>query len=232
MSLNSKYTVKPINKEQIKEWLLKKHYAKRIPSIIYSFGLYLQNDLIGVCTYGIPPQNNCLLMCGEEYKSKAIELNRLIKEDNLDKNLQSWFVSKTFKYLPKPIIVLSYSDPNNYHYGYTYQALNFLYTGEGGASKEYIYNNRQYSMRHIKEKWFKNKNLHFDSNLNIDENFINIGGEIVYLKKKHRYIIFLGSKKQKKQMLKKLIWKVSPYPKGDNRKYNTDYKTNTQTTIF
>ena len=34
------YKVKSIKKELCKEWLLYKHYAKRIPSIIYSFGLY------------------------------------------------------------------------------------------------------------------------------------------------------------------------------------------------
>ena len=131
MSLDEKYNIKVIPKEETYEWLLKKHYAKRIPSISYAFGLYCGDKLVGICTYGIPASNNSLLLCGEEYKKYAFELNRLIKDDGLEKNLQSWFVAQTFKLLPKPMIILSYSDPNNGHYGYTYQALNFFYTGEG-----------------------------------------------------------------------------------------------------
>lgn len=232
MSIKDKYIVKSIPKEQTYEWILKKHYAGRIPSIVYSFGLYDAQILVGICTYGIPPQNNCLLLCGEEYKKNAIELNRLIKNDGLEKNVQSWFVAQTFEMLPKPMIVLSYADPNNGHYGYTYQALNFLYTGEGGADKEYVFGGYQYSMRHIKDYWFKANRLKFDSDLTIDQNFTNAGGEIIPMDKKKRYVIFLGNKKQKQDMRKKLIWGVEPYPKGQNERYDTSHKTVTQTSLF
>ena len=232
MKFEEKYSVKSIDKSQTKEWLLKKHYAKRIPSIVHAFGMYHGQELIGVCTYGIPPQNNCLLMCGEEYKEHAMELNRLIKNDGLEKNLQSWFVAQTFKILPRPMIILSYADPNNGHFGYTYQALNFLYTGEGGADKEYVFRGYQYSMRHIKDYWFKANKLAFDDTLTIDKNFLNAGGEIIEMDKKRRYVLFLGNKKQLKDMRKKLSWEVLPYEKGENKRYNTDYKTTTQTTLF
>jgi len=232
MNLNEKYKVKSIPKDQTKEWLLKKHYAKRIPSINYSFGLYDGIKLVGVCTYGLPPQHNCLLLCGEKYKENAIELNRLIKDDGLEKNVQSWFVARTFEMLPKPMIVISYADPNNGHFGYTYQALNFLYTGEGGADKEYVFQGYQYSMRHIKDYWFKNKGLDFDKDLTIDQNFLNAGGEIIKMDKKKRYVIFLGNKRDKKDMRKSLIWDVLPYDKGNNKRYDTSYKTVTQTQLF
>jgi hypothetical protein len=71
MSISEKYKVKPIDTFQCKEWLLKKHYAKRIPSITYSFGLFDDITIVGVCTFGIPPQQNCMLLCGEEYKENA-----------------------------------------------------------------------------------------------------------------------------------------------------------------
>ena len=54
MSELEKFNVQSINKDQTKEWLLYKHYAKRIPVIIYSFGLYKEKELVGVCTYGNP----------------------------------------------------------------------------------------------------------------------------------------------------------------------------------
>ena len=55
MSVKINYNVKPIDSAQCKEWLLYKHYAKRIPPISYSFGLYT-TDLIlqGICTFGTP----------------------------------------------------------------------------------------------------------------------------------------------------------------------------------
>ena len=43
MSIKEKYTVKSIAKHLCKEWLLHKHYAKRIPSISYAFGLFDDN---------------------------------------------------------------------------------------------------------------------------------------------------------------------------------------------
>jgi hypothetical protein len=228
----NEYTVESIKREQTKEWLIYKHYAGRMPSINYSFGLYHLSELVGVCTYGLPASENALLLCGEKYRQNAIELNRLIKNDGLPKNIQSWFVSQTFKILPKPLIVLSYADPNNGHNGYTYQALNFLYTGKGGAPKEYIFNNKQYTNRHIKDYWFKNKRLEYNSYLTIDQNFKNVGGIIIEQKPKNRYVIFLGDKRQKRDMKKNLKWEVLPYPKGDNTNYDTSHKTVTQTKLF
>lgn len=229
---DNKYIVKSIDREQTKEWLLKKHYARRMPSISYSFGLYLGFELVGVCTYGLPPAENVQLCCGEKYKENCIELNRLIKNDNLEKNVQSWFVSQTFKMLPKPMIIVSYSDPNNGHNGYTYQALNFFYTGKGGSPKEYVYNGKQYTTRHIKDYWFKSKNLTFDKNLTIDKNFLNAGGEIIPMMQKNRYVIFLGSKTQKKLIMKSFIWEILPYVKGENKNYDTSYLTTSQMQLF
>ena len=226
------FIVNSIPKEQTYEWLLKKHYAKRIPSIVYSFGLYRDNILEGVITYGIPPAENCMLSCGEDYKDKTLELNRVIKNDNLGKNVQSYFISQTFKLLPKPQVIISYADPNNGHYGYCYQSLNFLYTGEGGSDREMVFRNKQYTTRHIKDYWFKSWGLDYDSSKTINENFLNAGGEIIPMTKKKRYILFIGSKTQKKDMRKKLKWDVKPYPKGINRNYDTKYNTQTQCQLF
>ncbi len=232
MSIKNKYNVESIKTCECKEWLIYKHYAGRIPNIVYFFGLFNNGELVGVCTYGFPPAENVLLCCGLKYKKNSIELNRLIKNDNLEKNVQSFFVSQTFKLLPKPLIIISYSDPNNGHNGYTYQALNFMFTGKGGSPKEYVYNNKQYTTRHIKDYWFKNKNLPFNKDKTVEQNFINIGGKVIKMQLKNRYVIFLGNKKQKKDMIRNFIWDIKPYPKGDNKNYDTSYKTITQTRLF
>lgn len=222
------YSVMRIPKEQTYEWLLKKHYAKRIPQISHSFALYLYDNLVGICTYGQPPSTNLRYCCGESYQDNVLELNRVIKNDFLGRNVQSFFIAQTFKLLSKPIVVVSYADSNYGHHGYVYQALNFFYTGLGGETKEYIIKGKRYSSRHIKDYWFKNNKQPFDPNKTIDENFKSIGGLVINVKQKHRYIIFLGSKKQLKDMKSKFTYPILPYPKGDNQRYDASYEPKVQ----
>ena len=94
------------------------------------FGIYKKEQLIGICTFGSPPSNAlCVGVCGEEYKSDVIELNRLCLNDDKEKNVTSYFLSNCLKKLPKPKIIVSYADTSVSHTGYIYQATNWLYTG-------------------------------------------------------------------------------------------------------
>ena len=186
----------------------------------------------GCCTYGLPPQHNCMLLCGEQNKKNVIELNRLIKEDGMPKNTQSWFVAQTFKLLPKPMIILSYADPNNGHNGYTYQSLNFLYTGKSNPKDEYIFENNQHTERHINKNWILKKGGLWNDDLTINENFINLGGKILKQKPKNRYVYFNANKKQKKLFFKELKWDILSYPKQINKNYDTSHKTTTQIELF
>jgi hypothetical protein len=220
----TQFTVREIPKEQTYEWLLKKHYARRIPQIQYAFGLYDgSNILTGVCTFGLPPNQNLALMCGDEYKDNLLELNRLVLSNN-ERNIASYFITKCFKLLPLPKIIVSYSDPNNGHHGYIYQALNGIYTGYGGEAKEYIFQNKRYNSRHIKNYWFESRGVTFNADKTIDEQFMAIGDIVKEVEPKHRYVFFLGSKRQKKDMLANLKYDVLPYPKGDNQKYDASYE--------
>ena len=129
MSVKDKYSVRPIPNEQCREWLLYKHYAHKIPSISYSMGLYRDKILSGICTFGSPPSPPlCIGICGKEYSNIVIELNRLVV-DNIDNNALSYFVSKSIKLLPMPLIIVSYADTSMGYHGYIYQATNFIYTG-------------------------------------------------------------------------------------------------------
>jgi hypothetical protein len=132
MSIKDKYIVKSIDTAQCKEWLIYKHYAKRLPSISYSFGLYdIKNILQGILTFGMPPSSTLAeSICGEDYSKIVLELNRLVVNDGLEKNVLSYFVSNCLNMIPKPNIIVSFSDANMGHNGYIYQACNFLYTGE------------------------------------------------------------------------------------------------------
>lgn len=124
------FLVRQIPKHQTYSWLLKKHYAHRIPPISYAFGLYDVNmQLQGVCTFG---NNLCSQLQGICGDYKVVELNRLVITEGLLAPL-SFFVAHSLRLLPRPLVVVSYSDITQGHHGYIYQATNFYYTGIGGG---------------------------------------------------------------------------------------------------
>ena len=120
--------VKSIDSFECKEWFLYKHYAHKMPNIVYSFGLFINDKLSGVCSFGQPPPNfnNSEDICIGIENVRVLELSRLVVNDGLPKNTLSNFVSKCLKLLPKPMIIVSYSDTRQGHNGYIYQATNWI----------------------------------------------------------------------------------------------------------
>lgn len=213
--------VLPIKYEECENWLLKIHYAKRIPCIEYSFGLYNNKSLVGVITYGSPPSPSlCVGICGDKYKNIVIELNRLVLKNN-EKNLASFFISQSFKLLPKPLIIVSYADTSMNHNGYVYQATNFIYTGLSAKRNEWRIKNSNLHSKTISQLYTLNERK------NNKDKFIHTERS-----QKHRYIYFLGSKVQKKQMLKALNYNIEPYPKNENKNYKIVNKPITQGILF
>lgn len=209
----SKFHILSIDSCQTHDWLLNKHYAKRIPSISFAFGLYDENNIMqGVITYGKPASPSlCNGVCGIENRDYVYELNRLCVNDGLPKNTLSFFVSQSLRALP-PLIIVSYADTAQNHNGYIYQATNWIYTG---ATKERtdIGSEDGTHSRHYDKGIDYTKNRKFRSS-------------------KHRYINFTGSKKQKKYWRGCLKYKICDYPKGKNSRYNASYKPNVQTRLF
>tara|TARA_Y100001963_G_scaffold53185_1_gene74517 strand:+ start:83 stop:1372 length:1290 start_codon:yes stop_codon:yes gene_type:complete len=143
MSIKDKYYVDPIDSRETYDWLLNKHYAKRVPSIVFSFGLYEEElgykTLIGVCTYGLSPSSTLASsIAGDKYKDKVLELNRLCVNDGLPKNALSYFVSQSLSIIKGYNIIVSFSDINMKHHGYIYQACNFIYTGTSSNTAQLI----------------------------------------------------------------------------------------------
>jgi len=200
--------VLPIKSEESYPWLLQKHYAKRIPQIMYAFGLYEENQLVGVVTYGIPASPSlCMGICGKEWSDKVLELNRLCLLDN-SKNQSSFLVANSIKLLPKPTIVVSYADQAQGHVGYVYQATNFLYTGATKERTDMGGRDGKHS-RHNKDPLIR-----------------------VFRSSKNRYVYFHGNKKHKKLMRSLLKYNVLPYPKGDTKKYDSGGIVESQQLLF
>ena len=214
-------SVHQIKSEQTYEWLLKRHYAKRIPHITYSFGLFDKADLIGVVTYGSPPSPSLAKgLCGEKYKCIVRELNRLCLLYNR-KNEASFLVSHSLKLLPKPSIVVSYADTSMNHNGYVYQATNFIYTGVSKKRSEWRLKG---SSKHSKTLC---EQVPLEIRLSNPDKY-----EFVNRPQKHRYVFFVASKKDKKQLIKSLNYPIEDYPKNKNINYVAEHKPTTQMNMF
>ena len=199
-----KFKVEKIKATDVKVWFTHKHYAHRIPSISYCYGLFDGESLVGVCTFGKPESHQlCKGCCGEENAKYVYELNRLCVNDKLEKNVLSWFLGQCFKLLPKPLILVSYADTAMNHHGYIYQATNWIYTGATKARTDINTGGNKHSRHYAK-------------------------GNVDYSDRKprsskHRYFYFLGNKREVNYFKKCLKYPIYEYPKGDNSKYDASF---------
>jgi len=211
------YTVISIPKSEAIPWILQKHYAKRKPSISYAFGLY-NKTLKGICTFGLPASPSlCVGICGEKYADIVIEFNRLCLLDNRP-NEASYFIGKSIRLLPTPLILVSYADTGQNHIGYVYQAINWIYTGLNNES------NRKNPRRYRKIIGSTKHCRHLSANDGVSV--------LIEMPLKHRYINFIGSKKQKKEMKAALRYPILPYPKGELKRYDSGGRVETQKRLF
>jgi len=229
MSIKDRFKVNTISKKQAKNWILNKHYAKRLPSISYAYGLYEDKESVGVCTFGPPPRpmNNgeCIF---ENYNVKTLELNRLITEDNLPKNALSYFVGDCLKSLPSPCCVVSYADYTFGHTGYIYQATNWIYTGLNAVHEKKI----KYNGEDLHPRTARNYALRDGYSSVIEWVHDTNQAEHLGYTKKHRYLYFIGNKREKRRMEEELKYKQKPYPKGDNKEYDTGDKVAKQLSLL
>lgn len=180
-------------------FLLPRHYSGRKPNITYSFGYYENGVLKAVCTFGKPASNSlCIGVCGSEFSSNVYELNRLCVDGEIKIQLSS-FVSFCLKELKKHnLIIVSYADSQMNHNGYIYQATNFMYTGQTKSRTDKFTEGGKHS-RHYK---------------NDEQN-----GLRKFRSAKHRYIYMACDKRNKLLFMKNLKYKILPYPKGENKRY-------------
>ena len=226
-------SVKTIKNQECKEWFLHKHYAKRIPSTSYAFGLYQNSSLIGVCSFG-RPMSPALTKGAFNglYQDTFLELNRLVINDGSNKNALSFFVSRSLKLLPKPNVIVSYADTSQHHHGYIYQATNWIYTGLSAKRPDYHIKGLNLHSASITDSLGRtDKKEGIKQVTLLREKY----GDDFYMQdrpRKHRYFYLLGTKKQKKNMLRNLTYKIEQYPKGDNKRYDSNYSPATQTLLF
>jgi hypothetical protein len=218
--------VLPIQSYEAEPWLLHKHYAKRIPSISYAFGLYEGEQLVGVCTYGTPSSSTLRDgLAGPENAHYVLELNRLCL-DTQTKNAASFLVGGSLRMLPKPSIVVSYADTDQEHVGYVYQACNFIYTGLSAKRTDW----KIKGMEHLHGQTIADMSRGCEGSRAdfMREKF----GDDFYLKdrpRKHRYIFITG---KNKALANQIRYPVMPYPKGESKRYDAGGTVQTQSLLF
>jgi len=189
-----KYNIERISYADTKPFILDIHYAKRMPSISYAYGLFDVEDLIGIISYGSPASPAlCKGIAGEENRSLVIELNRLVLKHN-KKNQASMLIGASFKLLPKPRIIVSYADTAQNHLGVVYQATNFMFRGTSKPRTDMAGKDGKHSRHHLGDRTKR-----------------------VFRSAKHRYVYILGNKNEKKKLLKDLKYKVQEYPKSKGK---------------
>tara|TARA_Y100000114_G_scaffold82340_1_gene76017 strand:- start:177 stop:818 length:642 start_codon:yes stop_codon:yes gene_type:complete len=206
------YKVKRISYDDTKPYLLNIHYAKRMPSITYAYGLFMNDVLCGVVTYGTPPSATLRKgLAGEKNIKYILELNRLCLKNNL-KNEASILVSKSLKQLPKSIII-SFADTEQNHIGYVYQACNFYYCGLSAKRTDWKIKGKE----HLHGQTIADK---YRGVKNRAKAIRDDYGDKFYLQprpRKHRYVFFVGSKSDKKTFKKQLNYEIKPYPKEKDK---------------
>ena len=224
MGVKDKYIVRSIDSYLCNEWFIKKHYAKRVPMIEFAFGLFTDNILVGVCSYG----TTLAIGIRKIFTCNVYELNRLVVNEGLEKNVLSYFVSQTIMNMPNPCVLLSYADFNQGHQGYIYQATNWVYTGLSAIVKEYKVRGEEgmHSQTLFDKSKGKSDRVGYLKSIYGDKLYMD------YRPRKHRYFYFKGNKIEKKKMLSELTFKIEPYPKGDNTRYDSSYEPTIQTSLF
>lgn len=214
-------------------WICEIHYAKRLPNVMFAFGLFLKNEPVGYVTYGSPssaPLRRGVAGC--KYQNSVIELNRLVFRSPI-KNGPSMLVGRSLRMLPYPSIVVSYADTSVGHIGYVYQACNFLYTGLSEKRSDWKIRGAE--------------GMHGQSVADISlpakgggkgarAEFMRAKfGDDFYLAqraRKHRYLYICARKREKKEIVSALKYKILPYPKGESSRVGEERSIEFQPMLF
>jgi hypothetical protein len=228
----SKVSLRLIPKPLARSFIEKNHYSGRLSSCRYPIGIFYQSDnehkffdekeekLIGCIAYGYPIGRRVL---GSIFKEdlelttkNILELTRLVIYDGYGKNIESYVISQSFKWLKENAsdvkVLISYADPEQNHAGGIYQATNWLYQGCGAIQMA-----PTFSLRLSEdEEWVHSRTVYSMYGSSNVEHLKRRIGHTFWLKKeaeKHRYLYFLSSKKDKRLFINNLKHPQLPYPK-------------------
>jgi hypothetical protein len=204
--------IRTVTRKEYLPFLLDVHYARRCPSVSWAFGLFVEDHLEGVVTYGTPSSAPLRRgVCGDAFKANVIELNRLVLLSN-EKNHASFLVGRSLRRLEGNRIIVSFADTSQGHIGYVYQATNFIYCGLSAKRTDW----KVRGMEHLHGQTVADE---FRGQPDRAKAMREKYGDDFYLApraRKHRYVTFTGTRKFKKEARKSLLYPTYPYPKASH----------------
>lgn len=145
--LKNDFQIYPTTKEEAAPFVTK-HYLQKFPQGIKRiYGIY-QNvktgkKMIGVVIYGNPMNTASKFLAPEIKPNEILELKRLFIDDLGIKNLESYAIGQSLKFLkadePQTKAVITFADSKQGHTGTIYQATNGIYLGQLNGKHKYLY---------------------------------------------------------------------------------------------
>ena len=154
--------IKVISRRWAKPFVEKHHYTKSIGKVSLAFGLFNEDTLVkrgffeepkltGVITYGQVSARDLaqsIFYGGNQYN--CWEFLRMAVLD-AEKYPRSKFISKTIKHIKRYHqeikCLVSFADQTEGHFGYVYQASNWLYCGKTGKKYHYKHDGKRINKR-------------------------------------------------------------------------------------
>lgn len=224
----SKLTVRQINKGVAESFVREHHYTHKLSSARYTLGLFYKEPshsffegtherLIGCIVYGHPVSNATVTSIFKTIPMKLssiLELTRLVVLDGYGKNIESYFIGQSFKWLKnndtEVKILISYADPEQGHTGGIYRATNWYYQGCGAGKLM-----PDFSIKVLEsDDWMHSRtvgSVYGSRNL---ESLAKTIGTTFWRKEefpKHRYLYFLCSPREKKKFIQDVKVPILPY---------------------
>ena len=140
----------------VRKFLKRWHYSDYVNiQAKHTFCLFREGnfgipEMVGVCVYTRPAGPTAGQSYYPEAPDKVLELRRLCLIDETPKNAESFFVSRSIKWLKQNTdweFILSYADMEQGHSGVIYRASNFEYLGVTGAGKTLEVDGKKFHIR-------------------------------------------------------------------------------------
>jgi len=203
--------VVPVGKDVAEQFVKSKHYSRRASIFWAGFGLVENGHIVGVVVFG-QPSPPIQRSAFRERDFRLYELARLVVQTKT-KNAASFLIAGGLRQLEGPCAVVSYADSEWGHCGYVYQATNWIYTGATVSHDHaYMIDGKRvhpitlrdvYGVTNPKE-WAKANGI-----------------KTIKPMPKHRYFYLVGDRRQRRDMLAKLVYPViKTYPKCDPQRYD------------
>ena len=227
------YTIKEITREETIEMVQKYHYSNMLPRINKHYvGFFLKDELVGVVTlgWGTRPKHTIQKLFPSLDTKDYYEIGRMCMTEEMQKNSESQMLSQLVKWikanLPEVKVLFTWADGMLGKCGYVYQASNFIYAGFS-MTDTYMIDGIKVHPRQIRGLLVQGTD---DKRITVRPTLEQMRqyNIIHYQGKQYRYLLFLGSKVERKRLTKEctvdltlpnpkendLLWKVKNLTTG------------------